>query len=113
MQAFFSHFLELAIDECALGTDRCSVHANCTNTNRSYTCQCKTGFTGNGFVCTGMGMVYQDLFSDLIPPPLLYTAYFDAFPCSLKWKSSPFEFSALTLCGRVCLHFFSENRYLI
>ena len=41
------------IDECSLGTDRCS--QSCTNTIGSYTCSCNTGYTLNsdGYTCDG------------------------------------------------------------
>ena len=41
------------VNECALGTHECDANAICRNTNVSYTCQCKTGFSGDGFECTG------------------------------------------------------------
>ena len=44
------------VNECALGTHRCNENAVCINTNGNYTCQCTTGFSGNGFVCTGMSI---------------------------------------------------------
>lgn len=39
------------IDECALGTDTCAMHATCTNMPGSYTCTCASGWTGDGFTC--------------------------------------------------------------
>ncbi|XP_072042492.1 uncharacterized protein [Amphiura filiformis] len=39
-------------DECATGTDNCDQHAACTNTVGSFTCECNTGFTGDGVTCT-------------------------------------------------------------
>ena len=48
------HFLYfLDIDECAMKTDNCSLNATCNNTEGSFNCTCKPGFTGNGFSCTG------------------------------------------------------------
>ena len=47
-------FTSTDIDECALGLDRCHEHAVCTNTMGGYTCECRTGFTGDGFNCQGM-----------------------------------------------------------
>ena len=41
------------IDECALNIDSCDITANCTNTVGSYTCTCNTGYSGDGFTCTG------------------------------------------------------------
>ena len=41
------------INECALGTHNCDIHAICTNTIANYTCKCKTGYSGNGFTCYG------------------------------------------------------------
>ena len=43
------------IDECKIGIDLCHDNATCSNTNGSYTCQCKSGFSGNGTtLCAGM-----------------------------------------------------------
>jgi len=39
--------LNSTLNNCARGT------SNCNNTIGSYTCTCKTGYTGTGFVCTG------------------------------------------------------------
>jgi hypothetical protein len=42
-------------DEC-MNSDverSCDLQATCTNTPGSFTCQCKEGFTGDGFQCTG------------------------------------------------------------
>ena len=41
------------IDECTANTDNCHVNAICTNTIGSYTCQCMTGYEGNGTHCVG------------------------------------------------------------
>ena len=40
------------IDECATGNDSCDSNGNCTDTDGSYECSCKPGFTGDGFNCT-------------------------------------------------------------
>ena len=47
----FSFFLKKENNECILGTNNCDISANCTNTIGSYTCECKTGYSGNGFTC--------------------------------------------------------------
>ena len=41
------------IDECAVNNGNCSPFANCTNILGSYNCTCMTGFSGDGFNCTG------------------------------------------------------------
>ena len=38
-------------DECETGADRCHGDANCSNTVGSYTCKCKPGYYGDGFIC--------------------------------------------------------------
>ncbi len=34
--------------------NECDPNANCTNTDGSYSCSCRTGFTGDGKYCNGM-----------------------------------------------------------
>ena len=42
------------IDECDTGEHLCHVNATCTNTDGSYDCDCKNGFTGDGHNCSSM-----------------------------------------------------------
>ena len=38
-------------NECDPSRSPCDLNANCTNTKGSFECQCKPGFTGDGFRC--------------------------------------------------------------
>ena len=38
-------------DECELDVYHCDPFAECANTNGSYDCVCREGFTGDGFNC--------------------------------------------------------------
>ena len=40
-------------NECSLRTHFCDSNADCINTVGSYICQCRSGFSGDGQVCTG------------------------------------------------------------
>eukprot|EP00117_Sycon_ciliatum_P002421 scpid7190/ scgid3720/ Fibrillin-1 len=40
------------VDECSEGLHDCSPSADCVNTEGSYECICRDGYTGNGVVCT-------------------------------------------------------------
>ena len=40
------------IIECSI--QPCDENASCENTAGSFTCTCNEGFTGNGFICTGI-----------------------------------------------------------
>ena len=59
-------FVSLDIDECAENIDICHANAQCTNTPGNYTCACRTGFTGNGFVCIGEFIYYRFIMSTLV-----------------------------------------------
>ena len=48
-----SHLILPDVDECSIDTNSCHVDASCTNTNGSFTCACKNGFSGDGLHCTG------------------------------------------------------------
>ncbi|XP_044165479.1 epidermal growth factor-like protein 6 [Acropora millepora] len=42
----------LDVDECAAFPNICDVNADCHNTNGSYICNCKTGYSGDGKTCS-------------------------------------------------------------
>ena len=41
------------LDECASNSDNCDVNAACQNSVGSYSCTCKSGYTGDGKICNG------------------------------------------------------------
>ena len=41
------------VDDCSDSTHNCDTHATCSNTIGSFTCQCNTGYEGDGAVCSG------------------------------------------------------------
>ena len=43
----------LDVDECHASVPVCDVNAKCINIISSFTCACKTGFSGDGFSCSG------------------------------------------------------------
>ncbi len=51
-------FIFSDIDECSEGSHTCDENANCTNTDGSFKCQCKIGFSGDGDTCTGIYMTF-------------------------------------------------------
>ena len=55
------------VNECTNDQHSCDIHANCTNTNGSYTCACIDGYTGDGNICFGKHIVvFKKLFSIFI-----------------------------------------------
>ena len=42
-------------DECAAGTHDCHGVAHCYNDEASFTCQCRSGYTGDGLTCSPLG----------------------------------------------------------
>ena len=42
------------VNECETGEALCDPNADCKDILTSYSCQCRQGFEGNGFNCTGM-----------------------------------------------------------
>ena len=54
-------FLFLDIDECDQSSALCHTNATCTNTIGSYQCFCKAGFEGDGALCGGIKLSYENL----------------------------------------------------
>ncbi|XP_052093084.1 uncharacterized protein LOC127729350 isoform X2 [Mytilus californianus] len=50
------------INECALSPYPCSVDADCANTDGSYECECKNGYTGNGKDCAALPRTCDEIF---------------------------------------------------
>lgn len=46
-------YFDTDIDECATSNGGCDDNATCTNGDGNFTCFCHTGYTGDGFTCTG------------------------------------------------------------
>lgn len=42
-------------DECAEGTHNCHGVAHCYNNEASFTCQCRSGYAGDGLTCSPLG----------------------------------------------------------
>ena len=51
------YFRCVDLNECAEGTHTCHENASCTDVVGGFTCECLIGFTGDGFVCTGIAML--------------------------------------------------------
>ena len=45
--------LHADIDECSTSSHSCDVNALCSNIVGTYTCACKTGYSGDGRTCAG------------------------------------------------------------
>ena len=50
-----SFFLILDINECSAVSHNCHGVANCHNTIGSFTCSCRSDYTGDGLVCEPIG----------------------------------------------------------
>ena len=65
---YYRTFLD--VDECSSNTHSCDVKAVCTNTQGSYSCACKTEYTGNGTTCVpGKDVLYTLYIGCLIDSP--------------------------------------------
>ena len=46
-----TNFLNTDINECSEGIDDCDINADCADTDGSFTCICRQGYSGNGTFC--------------------------------------------------------------
>ena len=53
---------KIDINECLTNNGGCHTNATCTNTIGSFTCACKSGYSGNGRNCSGTEIFFFFLF---------------------------------------------------
>ena len=41
------------VDECTIDSHSCDSHAECINTPGNFTCECQSGYAGDGMICNG------------------------------------------------------------
>ena len=65
-------------NECA-GANKCHMYSNCLNTDGSYKCECRNGYSGDGEQCQGGHRCYcyvslQEpmIFHNVLKNPLIY-----------------------------------------
>ena len=46
------YYLSVDIEECKV-SHNCDVNANCTDRDGTYSCDCNSGYSGDGFNCSG------------------------------------------------------------
>ena len=51
------------VNECITGVNNCNANADCNNTEGSFECTCKPGYSGNGVNCTGDYQLQLQLYS--------------------------------------------------
>ena len=61
MLKIFASLLNIDVDECTAFPNVCGANTNCNNTDGSYTCICKAGYTGDGKTCSGKDLYYFKL----------------------------------------------------
>ena len=59
----FLHSID--VDECTTGGHNCHHNAICIDIQGSYTCQCKTGYSGDGFTCTSELCMWLNEWSEM------------------------------------------------
>ncbi|XP_052710737.1 tolloid-like protein 2 isoform X3 [Crassostrea angulata] len=95
---FLLRYKQEDVDECAALPGPCSDNAICMNTDGSFLCECRPGFTGNGFQCEAATPVIRKFIipflassvgAGLTGAGLLFTLYVLAnageTPYNVKW----------------------------
>ena len=61
MLKIFASLLNIDVNECTAFPNVCGANTDCNNTDGSYTCICKAGYTGDGKTCSGKDLFYLKL----------------------------------------------------
>ena len=86
------------INECTTNNGGCHEQAICINTLESFSCACKSGYSGNGFTCTGafLFFLFHLLFFFFLFPWLLLNFWLlsissNSMSTSINWKCKFFD----------------------
>ena len=88
----------LDIDECSTVADICDINAVCKNTQGSYTCTCKAGYTGDGQTCSGkIFCVYKNILKKITELKIIKPNYLLSHVATIKMHLVPtFDLKLIT-----------------
>ena len=66
LKAALSLYPHSDINECNRALDNCHVNAMCRNTQGSYQCTCRQGYSGDGQRCTGMLITWPCVLNEFL-----------------------------------------------
>ena len=87
-------FVTLDLDECRGNNNHCHQNAVCTNTLGSYKCQCATGYTGDGFSCSGKETWHFLTFFSLARRKRIHELYLDSLALEMFIVERIIEFTS-------------------
>lgn len=105
IQAINSPLNDSDIDECSADPSPCDADADCTNSEGSYSCACKQGFTGDGISCQGTGESCYYSFKHALSIINIYTVShkINTHPTA-SFKTIDFSFSKSCTYTNVIFH---------
>ena len=68
------------LDECAMNTHKCAENAQCLNDFRSYSCNCNSGYDGDGQTCTDI----DECKTSVCDPNAYCTNFRGGYDCTCK-----------------------------
>ncbi|CAH3182773.1 unnamed protein product, partial [Porites lobata] len=72
LRLLIQYYFVSNVNECITGEHNCDANAVCNNTEGSFECTCKPGYSGNGVNCTGDYQLQLQLYSFTFMPDFFF-----------------------------------------